>query len=559
MNAVTAQSSGVIHPGTGRMITTREVAQVRMRASLAMRDRGFGGAYDAGLMRGPEVGEWFPVNQGPDSETAYSADLIRARNRDLERNDGWATGTVSRGADGMVGTDFHPIPEPNWRALARVAGPTFDATWAAEFRSQVISEWRMYANDPLFYCDVTRTGRLGSLFYLGARHKLVDGEALAMPLWMPERVGYGAARYATAVKLLDPDRLSNPFNAPDNHYLRRGVEVDDYQAPVAYHIRRAQQNDAYNAGLSLSWDRFERQTDWGRPLVVHDFERNRADQHRGMGILTPVLARFRVLAKYDQVALQAKVMKTIFAMFIKSPMDVEQIMNAMQLTGDPNDELKLSSFQTMRETLGEDVFVGGARIPRLDPGSDVTTVKADGDADDFNVFEHTILRSIAAATGESAEEISKDYSQTNYSSARAAMLSVWRTMLRRRSSYANGFCTPIYIAWLEEAIDNGFVPLPNGAPDFVSMRAAYGQCRWIGPGRGWIDPVKERQGELLGLDAGFGTLNQTCADIGGLYWEDVLEERAVEEAKFKSLGLTRPVWASGDVSASLMDEKPRPQ
>ena len=560
MNAV-AKASGVINPHTGRVIPSSEVTRVRMRASLAMRDRGFAGPYDAGAMRGAEVGDWFPPLRSPDSETAYTNDLVRARSRDLVRNDGWATGSISRIADGMVGSNFHPVPSPNWKALAAVAGPTFDATWAAEFRSAVISEWRMWANDPLFYCDATRSMSMTQLFYLGARHKLIDGEALAMPLWIPERKGYGAARYATAVKLLDPDRLSNPFNVPDTHYLRGGVQVDDFLAPVAYYIRRAHQGDYYDAGMSLDWDCFDRQTSWGRPLVVHDLDRDRADQHRGLGILTPVLSRFRVLAKYDQVALQAAVMRTMVAFFIHSPLDPEQIALSMQLSENREDNtLKLSSYQTMRRTLGEDVFVGGARIPVLDPGSDVKSVQADGNADDFTAFEHTFLRSICAATGESAEEITKDYTHTNYSSARAAMLSTWRTMLRRRSNYVTGFCNPIFIAWLEEAIDEGYVPLPAGAPDFVSMRGAYGQCRWIGPGRGWIDPVKERQGEVLGLDAGFGTLDQTCGDVVGIFWMDIADERAVERAYIKASGGPVPDWQVNDpLSASLIDEKPLPQ
>ena len=366
------------------------------------------------------------------------------------------------------------------------------------------------------------------------------------------------ARYATSVKLVDPDRLSNPYQMMDTHNMRGGVELDFYQAPCAYHIRRAHPNDVYDASASMTWDRFERQTTWGRPLVVHDLDRDRAEQHRGLGILTPVLARFKALAQYDQVALQAAIMRTLVAFFIKSPMDAEQLALAMG-AGIGETELQLSNYQTMRHTLGDDAFVGGAKIPKLGPGDEVITAKAGGEADDFDTFEHTFLRSIAAATGESAEEITKDYRETNYSSARAALLSVWRTMLRRRSNFATGFCTPIYVAWLEEAIDEGLVPLPAGAPDFVSMRAAYGRAQWIGPGRGWIDPVKERQGEVLGLDAGFGTLNQTCSDISGMYWEDVLDQREIEEAAMKKRGLTLPDWAAGGIPASLIDEKPRPQ
>src|SRR5260364_97631 len=51
-------------------------------------------------------------------------------------------------------------------------------------------------------------GRSAHLLRLAFRHKLVDGDALALLLWRPERIGPGRARYATTVQLIDPDRLS---------------------------------------------------------------------------------------------------------------------------------------------------------------------------------------------------------------------------------------------------------------------------------------------------------------------------------------------------------------
>jgi lambda family phage portal protein len=204
--------------------------------------------------------------------------------------------------------------------------------------------------------------------------------------------------------------------------------------------------------------------------------------------------------------------------------------------------------------------MGGIRIPKLFPGESIETVNSDNALSEFEAFEHAVLRSISAATGATAEEISRDYSRVNYSSARAAMLVAWKTLLRRRQDFAVGFATPVYAAWLEEAVDRGYVPLPTGAPDFAEWRAAYAGCRWIGPGRGWIDPVKERQGEVLGMDAGFGTLESVVAEISGADWRDVLQQRAAEVDEFKRLGLKMPDWAAGgpEADAATDERKPRP-
>jgi capsid protein len=38
--------------------------------------------------------------------------------------------------------------------------------------------------------------------------------------------------------------------------------------------------------------------------VVHDFDHERGAQHRGNGILTPVIQRLKMLVKYDRVSLK---------------------------------------------------------------------------------------------------------------------------------------------------------------------------------------------------------------------------------------------------------------
>lgn len=552
------KNSALIYPD-GSTVKKADIARVKYRASIEAPTRS-GWAYDASSMIGPELGDWWPYNQSPDMELNYTTDIIRARQRDLIRNNGWATGTIQRTADSMVGPAFNVVPQPNWRWLQRKYGPSFDAMWAAEFRAEVISEYRMFANDPDFWCDAQRSMSVNQIFYMAAKTKVGEGENLLMPLWMPENVGFGAARFNTALQLIDPDRLSNPFNHPDTHNLRGGIEVSDSQAPIAYHIRRAHPNGYYDASMSMIWDRFERSTAWGRPLVIHDCDRDRISQHRGTGILTPVLSRFRMLAKYDQAALQAALMRTLVGFFIKSPMDVEQVKMAMELGGDDR-SMPLSAYEMMRNSLSErdNLRMNGVHMPVLGPGESIEVADARGEAEDFNAFEHTFLRSIAAATGESAEEVTKDYTQTNYSSARAALISAWRRLLVRRADFASGTATPVYSCILEEIIDRpgGLTCLPHGVGlfEYIESKAAWVNCTWIGPGKGWIDPVKEREGELLGLDAGFGTLSETCASVTGANWQDVLDQRAVEEAYLKKLGLTRPQWAAGVPAQQV--EKPQ--
>jgi capsid protein len=102
------------------------------------------------------------------------------------------------------------------------------------------------------------------------------------------------------------------------------------------------------------------------------------------------------------------------------------------------------------------------------------------------------------------------------------------------------------------------LPLPNGVvPEFAECRNAYARCRWLGPPVGWLNPVDERTGAVIGMDAGFQTLEDVCAEQG-LDYEEVLEQRAHEIKMFDDLGIPRPEW-SGQVAVSRIVAKPEAQ
>lgn len=542
-------------PATGRS------APPRARASLSGQE-GMGNAfpYDAQIPYSQDMDNWQPWLRGPDAEINLDRDRVVARTRDLVRNNGWAKGgIITRIADAAIGADFHPIPTPNWRALSRF-NKAFDATWAADYAAAVRSEWSLWADDVNFHSDAARTLTMTQQYYLAYLHFLIDGDALGMMLWAPERAGPGGARYSTVHAGIDPDRLSNPFQMVDTHDRRGGVQIDNLGAPIGYHIRRAHQNDWYDSALSMEWDYFPRETPWGRPIVVHYHDKERAEQHRGNSILTPILARFKMLDKYDTATLQAAVLRTIVGFFLKSPYDPEQVAQAMDSGRAEGPEDAFIGMMGARAEWNSKhgVSLGGVRMPLLAPGESIETAQGGNHADDFDAFETSFLRNFAATTGQSYEEVSGDFRHTNYSSYRGAMLQSWRTLVRRRNNFSGRYASQIYSAWLEEALDTHLADvLPRNAPDYADLRTAYAAARWIGPGRGFVDPVKEAQGLVLQLDAGLTTLSDSTSQVSGRYYLDILDEREVETAQMKKRGLRLPDWAG--LPAQQVAHKPEEQ
>ncbi len=112
-------------------------------------------------------------------------------------------------------------------------------------------------------------------------------------------------------------------------------------------------------------------------------------------------------------------------------------------------------------------------------------------------------------------------------------MEAWRFFSGRRQWLATYWARPVYALWLEEAINKGLIEAPN----FYQQKQAWTRSKWIGSGRGWIDPVKEAQASNIRMNIGLSTLEEECA-AQGLDWEEVLEQRAREQAKQKELGLT---------------------
>lgn len=493
-----------------------------------------------------EMANWHPHIQGPDSETTPYRDRVVARSRDLVRNDGWASGGITRILDNCIGTNLRLNASPDHKFLRAKFGLTaFDAAWAREFAQVAEALYRDYSHSQGHHNDYACELTVGQMQRLAMRHELIDGDSLLVSQWCPERVGYGAASYATCFQLLDTDRLSNPFQAPDSAFMRGGVELheDGSGRPVAVHCRKAEPNNWYLAQESVTWERIAKYEPDGWQRVIHSFSKDRTEQHRGLGIFVPILAHMKMLAQYLGVELQAATIAAQLGLFVQSPYDPKMVEDA--IGGGPDDEAELMLYQGLRSEWHKEhpAMFNGVRVPTLAPGETINSVESAHPNGNFGAFSNAMLSIFASATGLSVESITQDWTRSNYSSARASLAETWKTLLRRREDFVTGVAGPMYSNWLQEAMEKGELPLPNGAPAFVEARTAYSKALFLGPPRGWIDGTKEAGAAMLRMDAGISTLRAEAAEQGK-DWEEVIEQRAIEVAVFKKHGIAPPSWSN---------------
>lgn len=498
-------------------------------------------AWEAASYVHKDLSDWVPRSVSGQSALSAERDLISDRVQDIARNDGWASASMSRQLDLVIGSGWRPSVDLPFAAL----NLTYEE--ADELADQMEEAFTDYANDPGFWCDAQRQGPMARVLGLAYRHRVADGEAFAELCWDEFRGG----TYATFVKVIDPDRVSNPFNESDTASQRQGVELDEHGAATGYWVRTNHPDDDYLWGSGQpDWVYVERETEWGRPVMLHAFEAERAGQYRAVPPLAPILRKLKQMVRYDEAELQAAMVNAVLAAFITSPSDHEALAEA--LTAKERDALylnRLSAYQSAPPR------IPGGTAHFLYPGDQVTLTQPGHPNSGFEAFFRAALRNVASTVGLTYEQLTMDWSQVNYSSARAALLEVWRGLTARKDMFAAQFMNRIWRAWLEEAIDRGIVKLPAKAPSFHANPAAWCRVDWIGAPRGWVDPEKEAKAAALRLSGRISNLERECAEQG-IDWKQNARKLAREQRFFASIGLA-PATAPQESAASAEDNDAR--
>jgi lambda family phage portal protein len=182
----------------------------------------------------------------------------------------------------------------------------------------------------------------------------------------------------------------------------------------------------------------------------------------------------------------------------------------------------------------------GVKIPHFFPGTKLNVKQVGAPGGVGQDFEVSILRHLSAILGVSYEELSHDYSKTNYSSARAGMNNTWKFMQSRKKMVADRFAEFIYELWLEEQINTGGLECMKSAalPNFYDslMKEAYTSATWIGAPRGQIDEVKETQAAILRMKNGLSTAEEENARLGK-DWRETYAQMEREQKEREKRGI----------------------
>lgn len=491
-----------------------------------------GGAYDGASRFDNQVAMWTPSLASADSDILPEKAMLDSRSRDMLRNDSYVQSGQDIHKDNIVGAMYALNAKPEWKVLG------LDETWAEEFQEEVETKFTLYTESPDNWIDASRNGTLTSLVRLAVGVHFMAGEALASVEWLRD----GNRPFNTAIQMIDLDRLSNPDGLMDTPRLRGGIERNLYGAPIGYHIRMAHPSDYMDAN-KWRWKYVAARKPWGRLQMIHLFERVRPDQTRGISAMVSALKEFRSTKKFRDIVLQNAVVNATYAASIESEMPSEAVFAALGggNVGQAINKYSGAWLDAVNTYAGaaNHLKIDGVKIPHLFPGTKLQLRPAGQGGPLGTEFEQSLLRYLAATLGVSYEQLSRDYSQSNYSSVRAAMIETWKYMQGRKKIVADRFASNIYSLWLEEAVNKGEISsLPANAPSLYEglNMAAYTACEWIGASRGQIDELKETQAAVLRLKYNLTTYEDEHARLGK-DWRKVFAQRERENRVMKERGL----------------------
>jgi lambda family phage portal protein len=348
---------------------------------------------------------------------------------------------------------------------------------------------------------------------------------------------FGGSRVPMALEVIEADRIADDheIQAPPSGKVVMGVEVDQYDRPLAYYIHKGHPSAIRLQGRTI--DGIMRVP---ADQIIHLKLIDRWPQVRGVPAMHAALGRMHQLSEYENAALVAARIGASAVGFFEPTEFFE---------GAEGDE---------DEAGNESTTVEAGQFKRLPPGYKLSTWDPDYPHANYDPFTRAALRSIASAVGVSYESLSRDYSQSNYSSSRLALLDdrdLWRTL---QAWWTRSFREPLHREWMRQAVLSGAIPEVDRG-QYAIDPSRFESVRWKPRGWSWVDPTKEVAAFKEAERAGYMTKSDIIAATnGGADLEDVIAARRAELDALEAAGLATDTTNEADVSV-MPEPEPEPE
>ena len=446
-----------------------------------------------GVNAGRLFADFNTSSNSPDAEIRFALKTLRNRCRDLERNNEYARRFIHLLKTNVVGEKG-----VSTQVKAKNSDGTFDRI------GNLIIEGQWAAWGKLGNCTVD--GRMSwsdaQKFFVQSLAR--DGEVLI------RKINTQSSKWGFQIEFLEPDLIDELKNEilPNGAQIRMGVEIDKYYKPVAYHLLTNHPGDYQlypqtRQTIRVPADR-----------IIHVFIGERAQQTRGVPMMSTAISSLKMLHGYREAELVAARVGASKMGFFTSPTGNEFPADDIENLHTPIMSAEPGTFHQLPD---------GMDFKQFDP-SHPTTAFAD--------FEKAILRGIASGLGVSYTSLANDLEGVSYSSIRQGALEDRDFYKTLQQFMIQHFVEPVFREWLAMAMTTQALNLPinkfDKFADSVEFRAR---------GFAWVDPQKEINAAVIAMQNGIMSM-QDVANQYGRDIEDTFEQVAMENELAKEYGIT---------------------
>ena len=443
--------------------------------------------------------DWMSTQLSADAEIKQGLRKLRDRSRELVRNNPYARQAKRTTQINIVGNGMKfqsLVTQQRKGKRDQRANNVIEEGW---------SNW-IKADS----CDCAGKYSFHQFEWLAAGALCESGEAIFRIVRKP----FGNSEVPLALQMIESDLLDEEYDGKTlnkNNEWRNGVEVDEWGRAQRYAILTKHPGDAYYLDYSKN-----QKLHILIPAedIIHLFLPERPGQNRGVPWFHSVMADMHQLQGYEEAAvIRARAGASIMG-FIQNDQG--------ELIGDDvENHQRIQSFEP-----------GTFRY--LMPNETVNVPDIDYPSQQYEMFVKNKIRRFATGIGCSFETISKDFSETNYSSSRLSLLEDREHWKFCQKYIIDNFHYRVFKEWLDLAVLSGVIDFP----DYASNSKRYCKPRWTPPAQHYVDPLKEIKAYREAEQAGYMTKSQVIAQTNGGDYDDIVSEIAREQEVAKGLGVT---------------------
>jgi lambda family phage portal protein len=457
---------------------------------------------------------WNAYNIAIDAELRTDLDRLRARSRDMFKNNEYAAKFGRMVRNNVVGADGFRL-----QAQSEDPGGAKDA-FANKAIEKSFERWSKPAN-----CDVRGKRSFTDICRSVARGLARDGEFM-----IRKRRGAGAGPFGYQLQLLDVDRIDTLLNimpAVGHNAVIMGVEVDEWRKPVAYHLWDRHPTEAAN--VSRFRERIPAEE------IIHGFIDIEDEQTRGIPWIHAAMRRSNDLNGYREAAVIAARVGASKMGFFTTP----DGQPASQTDG--SDGKGTYSSEATPGTF--DVLPEGVQFQSFNP---------DYPHAQFDMFCKGALRGIASAIGVAYHSLANDLEGVNFSSIRSGTIEERDEWMVIQDWLTEQLLVTVYEDWLDMSLLMGAILLPNGSALPLAKKQKFLDHKWQPRRWQWVDPLKDMAANVLAIENGLVSPQMVAAQQGRDI-EDVIDDLAAFQQllKVKKVTLTGTTAPTGTVASAV--------